>query len=416
MAVEASAIKSLPSFREAVASRLSEPTLKRLRALRWFNRLTSAWAPITALGIAFVLYLFVVELHTPNYVWAQPALKAFGLLMVVWTLGIIVARNGAPTFARARKLRHQAWELLGEISHIVDRQRDRVAGRVYDELLDHCVELSERIAQPGLDRLEEQLKVASAAADKQLAAWRKQSTFDFAMGFVKAFAIAMIIRTILLEPFRIPSGSMIPTLEIGDQIFVNKFIYGVRVPFANVVPFVIVREPRRGDVIVFNNPMDESKDFIKRVAGIPGDSIDLIDETLYVNGVAQPRELVDPAYTYYEQSSAGEWVANPAELWRENLDGHLHLTAQDPMIPPTRREGPFVVPPGHVFVLGDNRDNSSDSRSGLGARVPRVAYVPYGHIKGKAMVVWLALGHGGFLSSLFGGTGLRTDRFFQPVR
>lgn len=416
MAVEASAIKSVPAFREAVSSRLSEPTLKRLGALRWLNRLTSVWAPITALGIAFVVYLFVVELNTPNYVWAQPLMKAFGLLMVAWTLGIIAARNGAPTFARARKLRHQAWELLGETAHIADRQRDRLAGRSYDELVDQSVALSERVAQPGLDPLEEQLKQTSAAAEKHLSAWRKQSTFDFAMGFVKAFAIAMIIRTILLEPFRIPSGSMIPTLEIGDQIFVNKFIYGVRIPFANVVPFVIVREPRRGDVIVFNNPVDESKDFIKRVAGIPGDSIELIDEVVHVNGVPQPRELVDPAYTFYEQSSAGHWVANPSELWRENLGGQLHLTAQDPMRAPIKREGPFVVPPGHVFVLGDNRDNSSDSRSGLGGSVPRVAYVPYGHIKGKAMVVWLALGHGGFLSGLFGGTGLRTDRFFQPVR
>ena len=330
---EASAIKSAPPFREAVWSRMNDGSQKRLRAVRWLNRLTSAWAPITVFGIAFVVYLFVVELYTPNYTWAQPALQAFGLVMLAWVLGNVVVRSVAREFAHLRKLRHQARELLGEMATIVDRQRDRISRGAYDDLLERSTTLSERVAWGSPDELAEELKRTTAAADKHLAAWRKQSTFDFAMGFVKAFAIAMVIRTVLLEPFRIPSGSMIPTLQIGDQIFVNKFIYGVRIPFINKVPFVIVREPQRGDVIVFNNPVDESKDFIKRVAGIPGDRVELINEVVYINGVAQQRELVDPSYTYFDQNVAGDWTENTAELWREYLDGRPHLTAQIRLFP-----------------------------------------------------------------------------------
>ncbi len=384
---------------------------RQFNRIRWANRLTSLWAPVTVFGIAFVLYLIVVENWTSTSVWAQPLLKGFGLLMLAWFFGLIVFRS-IPKFGRVRHQRHQSIELLDEVSALVGKHRADIGEASVKDLQRQSTSLEQALVKGDPALIEEQGKQLSAAADKHLARWRKQSAFDFGMGFVKAFAIAMIIRTILIEPFRIPSGSMIPTLEIGDQIFVNKFIYGVRIPFMNKVPFVLVRAPERGDVIVFNNPTDETKDFIKRVVGLPGDRVEIIGDVVHINGVPEPQELLDPNYTYYDHP--GAWQLKRAGLYREVLSGHTHLTAQE-SFDPSEHWGPYVVPEGKVFVLGDNRDNSADSRVGFGV-TNRVEYVPFGHIKGKAMVIWLAIGHGGFLGGLFDGTGIKTERFFLPVR
>jgi signal peptidase I len=319
----------------------------------------------------------------------------------------------------------------------MSRYREKIEPKTFERLIDQQTAVRQAMVQRDATKLETELNKLSELADKHLSTWRRNSALDFVIGFAKAFAVAMLIRAIIIEPFKIPSGSMIPTLEIGDQIFVNKFIYGVRIPWINKVPFVLVREPQRGDVIVFNNPVNEDLDFIKRVIGIPGDHIKIENEVISVNGIPQERSLKQERYTYFNQDdNRGPWTPREEMLYEESLSGHVHATLQEPYTclhpeidqgkctysypdpaDPSVRRTEIVVPPRSVFVMGDHRDQSADGRYGLGTSIsPKVVFVPYGNIKGKAMVIWLSLSHDGFLSSLFGGTGLRADRLFQPVR
>jgi len=410
---------------EMLSARRTEEQARLQRRLHVQDLLTSLWAPVTALAVALIPYLLVVELHPPSASWAEPLMRWFGFLCFLWFLGLLAFRLGARRASTLRRLRHEAREATADADAALRGWGPKIEARVRERLLELAVKVDTAMLGADAESLDKHIR-ALADAGTTLPGRARHGTLDLVVGLAKALLVALLIRTVLVEPFKIPSGSMLPTLEIGDQIFVNKFIYGVRIPYLNVVPFALVREPERGDVIVFNNPVDTSTDFIKRVVGIPGDVIEIRDDVVFVNGKEQPRTLTATDVPIWDEEHSrarwsplamfeNDWTKELDELYQENLSGHLHWTLRRPWIPRSMETGPYRVPEKSVFVMGDNRDNSADSRVGFNGPV-HPAYVPYGNIKGKAMIVWLCLGHGGLFSSVFGGTGIRTDRFFHPVR
>jgi signal peptidase I len=201
---------------------------------------------------------------------------------------------------------------------------------------------------------------------------------------VHALLIALVIRTLLFQPFNIPSGSMQNTLLIGDYLFVSKFSYGYThysLPFSP--PLFSGRiwsaEPQRGDVVVFRFPKDDSIDYIKRVIGLPGDRIQVRDEQLYINDDPVKRERIEDG----ETDEFGRTI--PVKRWRETLpNGVTYVTLETPGRPNLANTKIFEVPPGHYFMMGDNRDNSSDSRADVG-------FVPFENLIGRAQVIFFSI-------------------------
>ncbi|MCB2216131.1 signal peptidase I [Desulfofustis glycolicus] len=208
---------------------------------------------------------------------------------------------------------------------------------------------------------------------------KKSVVREYAEAIGIAILLALFIRTFVVQAFKIPSGSMLPTLQIGDHLLVNKFIYGIRLPFAGTV-LVPIKEPKRGDIIVFRFPRDRSTDYIKRVIGLPGDKLEIRDKTLLIND-------------------------SPID------DPHAHFTSAQVLpgdISPKDNLGPIVVPPDKYFVMGDNRDNSSDSRFW--------GFVDDADILGKAMIIYWSWDIDEPLLSVDRFASIRWDRLGDIIR
>jgi signal peptidase I len=200
---------------------------------------------------------------------------------------------------------------------------------------------------------------------------REPVIVEYARSFFPILLLVLLVRSFLFEPFRIPSSSMMPTLLIGDFIFVNKYVYGLRLPVINT-KILDIGEPRRGDVIVFRLPSDPSTNYIKRLVGLPGDTIRYANQKLYINGEPVKRIVRGPYDSHDQQpdSLVFEERLGPVQhkmlLWR---------------FPNSRGDGTFVVPAGYYFMMGDNRDNSQDSRF--------IGFIPERNIVGRAVRIWM---------------------------
>lgn len=204
---------------------------------------------------------------------------------------------------------------------------------------------------------------------------------DFVRALFLCLLAVVAVRSFLFEPFKIPSSSMVPSLKIGDHIFVSKFNYGLSIPFTKF-EFARWSAPQRGDVIVFLFPRDEALHYVKRVVGVPGDTVEIRGKDLLVNGEPVAKDLItDEA----EIKIVSENIGTAGELYKENLDGVAHYIrfSKKAAHDLTREAPPVIVPEDKYFVLGDNRDDSYDSRSW--------GFVPRENVKGKAQLIWLSL-------------------------
>ena len=212
---------------------------------------------------------------------------------------------------------------------------------------------------------------------------REPILVEYARSFFPVLLAVLVLRSFLAEPFRIPSGSMMPSLLVGDFILVNKFTYGLRLPVTDT-KILALGEPARGDVVVFRYPLQRGVDYIKRVVGVPGDQIAYKNKTLFVNGQRMPIDLAGP----YQGEGGGARETGRSLMGNEDLSGLSHPVLISPMVPdfgPDCRvlaSGAITVPAGHYFMMGDNRDNSNDSRCwGL---------VPERNLVGKAFIIWFS--------------------------
>ncbi|MCX4141409.1 signal peptidase I [Paraburkholderia sp. SEWSISQ10-3 4] len=258
-------------------------------------------------------------------------------------------------------------------------QRRRAAEAVVAEFDRQQARVGERFADENAAQTRARLR-----DDKLRQPW----WLEYSASFFPVILVVFVVRSFVVEPFKIPSGSMVPTLLVGDFILVNKFDYGIRLPITNT-KVTEGRPLERGDVVVFRYPKDESVDYIKRVIGLPGDTVAYQDKQLTINGKPVPET---PLPDYLDEERLGY-----AKQFEENLDGRKNAILNNPAVPPFivgAEDYPYrdnctynargvicKVPPGNYFMMGDNRDNSADSRYW--------GFAPDKNIVGRAFFIWM---------------------------
>jgi signal peptidase I len=302
------------------------------------------------------------------------------------------------TFERARSLLDEAEMILTKYDKAVVRE---LTGKERDRVRSDLESLREQMEQVPFDQAAfmEALARADGEVDVRLGRWRKSEVREYVEAILMAVAVAFALRAFVIEAFKIPSGSMIPTLMVGDHIFVNKFSYGPAVPYTRSRVWTTM-PPHRADVIVFAFPEHPEQDFIKRVIALPGDKLEAKNGHPIINGWEVPSCRVG-TWTYSDYDSP--ITRHEGDLYVEYLGDESYLTFYDHASGAfPEYQGPYVAKPGEVWVMGDNRNNSHDSRMWFGGQG---GGVPFEHIRGRALFVWLSVSD----------SGIDWSREFAPV-
>ena len=282
-------------------------------------------------------------------------------------------------WSRDAKVKNRAKQLLSQTKSLLKKNSSKLKPETIEVLNRKIITLEEAISAGNIEEIKKKTDELEAASDDYLSKFAKSKLRQNVEALVFAVALALLIRTFFFQPFKIPSGSMIPTLLVGDHLLVNKFIYGTKIPFTDKIVFPL-EDIKRGDVIVFtypNNEHDPSKNgifYIKRVVGLPGDRIDIDGRDLLINGKKIPLDFTG---SYIDDRNGEQF-----DEYTEDLVGKEH-TAIYRKGKESTNKGNFIpvdrVPEGYVFVMGDNRDNSQDSRFW--------GFVPIHNIAGKAILI-----------------------------
>jgi len=278
--------------------------------------------------------------------------------------------------SREYRIKKKARHIYSESKNLFAKNRSKIQPEISELIKERLRKAELAISNGNASEIELRTDELESINKEHLSKFGKSRLRQNIEALLFAVALALLIRTFIIQPFKIPSGSMMSTLLVGDHLLVSKFIYGTKIPFTNTIVLPL-REIRHGDVIVFkypNNESDSSKNgvhYIKRVVGLPGDRIDISGRNLIVNEVELPLNFVGD----YNDDRFGTRY----DKYEEDLLGKKHVVIYEKGRDYTQRGNlPLVVPPGHVFVMGDNRDNSQDSRFW--------GFVPIHNIEGQAFI------------------------------
>ena len=280
---------------------------------------------------------------------------------------------------KKHKLIKKSQELLNSTKSILKANKTDISPDIRNIFNERLNELEKALESNDPEQINGSYNSLKNLFDQNLSGYSKSKLRQNVEAIIIALCLALLIRTFIVQPFKIPSGSMIPTLLIGDHLLVNKFIYGTKIPFTNI-RVLPVEDIERGDVVVFKFPGNDSVNkglhYIKRAIGLPGDVIDIEGRDVIING-KKVKQVYEGSYDYYEQGtevSTDKYI----DTLSENIFDVIYKKSS---VNTTKGKTnfPITVPDGHIFVLGDNRDNSYDSRFW--------GFVPINNISGKAFLI-----------------------------